>query len=135
MFVRYSFDIVRYLQDENELEIEIKSPLLVAKERAEELMAQGINAPPNCPHIRENGECHRNMLRKMQMSFGGDWNLAAPSIGIWKPVDLEYYEVAIMRDVDVAIRRNDTHWTLDIRVFLSTGVRQNFYADLKLLAV
>ncbi|XP_073820460.1 beta-mannosidase-like [Musca autumnalis] len=134
MFVRYSYEITSLLQTDNVLEIEIQSPLLVAKQRADDLMAQGINTPPNCPHVRENGECHRNMLRKMQMSFGGDWNLAAPSIGLWKPVELEYYEVAIMRDVDVAIRRNDTHWTLDIRVFLTTGVRQNFYAELQFIA-
>ncbi|XP_058980112.1 beta-mannosidase-like [Musca domestica] len=134
MFIRYSYDITTLLQPENVLEIEIRSPIQVAKERAEDLMAKGFNAPPNCPHVRENGECHRNMLRKMQMSFGGNWNLAAPSIGLWKPVELEYYEVAIMRDVDVAMRRNDTHWTLDIRVFLTTGVRQNFYAELLFIA-
>ncbi|XP_075146469.1 beta-mannosidase-like [Haematobia irritans] len=134
MFIRYSYDILPYLQSDNSLEIEIKSPLLVAKERADELIAQDKQAPPHCPHVRENGECHRNMLRKMQMSFGGDWNLAAPSMGIWKTVDVEYYEVAIMRDVDVAIRRNDTHWTLDIRVFLSTGMRENFYAELHFIA-
>ncbi|XP_061386935.1 beta-mannosidase-like, partial [Musca vetustissima] len=134
MFVRYSYEITTLLQPENVLEVEIKSPIVAAKERADDLMSKGINAPPNCPPNRENGECHRNMVRKMQMSFGGEWNLAAPSMGLWKPVELEYYEVAIMRDVDVAIRRNDTHWTLDVRVFLTTGVRQNFYAELKFIA-
>uniref|UniRef100_A0A1I8PT43 beta-mannosidase n=1 Tax=Stomoxys calcitrans TaxID=35570 RepID=A0A1I8PT43_STOCA len=134
MFIRYSYDISSQMQVDNELEIEIKSPLVVARERAEYLISQNKSAPPHCPHVRENGECYRNMLRKMQMSFGGDWNLAALSMGIWKPVELEYYEVAIMRDVDVAIRRNDTHWTLDIRVFLSTGVRQNFYGELTFIA-
>ncbi|XP_023292476.2 beta-mannosidase-like [Lucilia cuprina] len=135
MFIRYSFDISTYLKSNNILEIKIKSPILTAKERAENLKENGINVPPDCPHVRTNGECHRNMLRKMQASFGGDWNLAAPSMGIWKPVDLEYYEVAIMRDVDVALRHNETHWTMDMRLFLSTDIRQKFFCDVKFIAV
>ena len=135
MFVRYSFDVVNYLRKENILEIKIISPIWAAKAEANELFANDINVPPNCPHSRENGECHRNMLRKMQTSFGGSSNLAAPSMGIWKPVDLEYFEVAIMRDVDVAIRHNDTHWTLDMRIFLSTDIRRAFYCEVTFIAV
>lgn len=135
MFVRYSFDVGPYLKSENILEIKIMSPVLAAKQRAAQLKENDINAPPDCPHIRANGECHRNMVRKMQASFGGDWNLAALSMGIWKPVDLEYYEVAIMRDVDVAIRHNDTHWTMDMRLFLSTDIRQKFYCEVTFIAV
>ncbi|TMW52461.1 hypothetical protein DOY81_002476, partial [Sarcophaga bullata] len=135
MFVRYSFDVVNYLRKENILEIKIISPIWAANARANELLANGVNVPPNCPHSRANGECHRNLLRKMQTSFGGSSNLAAPSMGIWKPVDLEYFEVAIMRDVDVAIRHNDTHWTLDMRIFLSTDIRRAFFCEVTFIAV
>ena len=99
------------------------------------MKAKGINVPPDCPHNRATGECHRNMLRTMQTSFGGDWNMVAPSMGIWKSVDLEYYEVAIMRDVDVAMRHNETHWTMDMRLFLSTDIRQKFYCEVTFIAV
>lgn len=135
MFVRYSFDVINYLKPENILEIKIISPVWAAKARADEYLSNDVKVPPNCPHSRANGECHRNMLRKMQASFGSDWNLAAPSMGIWKPVDLEYFEVAIMRDVDVAIRHNDTHWTLDMRIFLSTDIMRAFYCEVTFIAV
>lgn len=135
MFVRYSFDVLPYLQSENLLEIKIISPILAAKLRAETLSKVGITVPPECPKSGVKGECHRNMLRKMQASFGGEGNIAALSMGIWKPVDLEYYEVAIMRDVDVALRHNDTHWTMDMRLFLSSGIKENFHCEVTFIAV
>ncbi|XP_037951778.1 beta-mannosidase-like [Teleopsis dalmanni] len=134
MFVRYSFNVIPYLQEENTLEIQFLSPLWAANHSAAALEANNINTPPKCPNEREKSECHRNMLRKMQASFGSGWNPAVPSVGIWKPVHLEAFDVAIMRDVDIAINRNDTHWIMDIRVFLSTGVKENFYGELMLYA-
>ncbi|EDV92670.1 GH18705 [Drosophila grimshawi] len=133
MFVRYSYavgNILRRSPDLNQLEIELLSPLAVANARAKELEDKGISAPPSCPQSQGDVECHRNMLRKMQMSFGGEWNPAALSSGIWKPVTLEYYTVAILRDVDVAINRNSTHWIMDCRAVLSTADSEYFHAQL-----
>ncbi|XP_023034009.1 beta-mannosidase [Drosophila willistoni] len=130
MFVRYSFAVGHLLRPspgQNTLEIVILSPLKEAKARAEEL--DGV-LPISCPRSRGDVECHRNMLRKMQMSFGGEWNPTALSSGIWKPVAIEYYTVAILRDVDVAINRNETHWIMDCRAFLSTPSTENFYVNL-----
>ncbi|BFF88900.1 beta-mannosidase-like [Drosophila madeirensis] len=138
MFVRYSFAIGHLLlpsPSQNTLEIELLSPLQEARRRAQKLEEEGYaSAPPNCPVAQGYVECHRNMLRKMQMSFGGEWNPAALSSGIWKPVAIEYYKVAILRDVDVAINRNDTHWTMDCRAFLSSPASENFYAKLVVYA-
>ncbi|XP_058974882.1 beta-mannosidase [Musca domestica] len=135
MFVRYSYEISQFLQEENLLEIEIMSPVYAARQRANELKAQGFDVPPNCPSARYHGECHMNMLRKMQASFSWDWGLAAPSMGIWKSVALEYYDVAVIRDVDVATWKNTTHWIMDIRVFMDCAGRQNFYGELTFYAV
>jgi len=135
MFVRYSFVVGHLLQlspKHNLLEIEILSPLVVANARAQQLEEKGNSAPPSCPQSSgdDTTECHRNMLRKMQMSFGGEWNPAALSSGLWKPVTIEYYTVAFLRDVDVAINRNDTHWTMDCRAFISTPDAESFYAEI-----
>lgn len=83
MFVRYSFDVRKLLTLDNYLEIEIYSPVYQAKEIADSLSKKNLTVPPKCPPSRYNGECHMNMLRKMQASFGWDWGLAAPSMGIW----------------------------------------------------
>ncbi|XP_017968131.1 beta-mannosidase-like [Drosophila navojoa] len=137
MFVRYSYSVghlLHFIPKHNQLEIELLSPLQEANARAKELEQKGHSAPPSCPQSRGDVECHRNMLRKMQMSFGGEWNPAALSSGIWKPVTIEYYTVAILRDVDVAIKRNDTHWTMDCRAFLKTPDAENFYVQLVVYA-
>ncbi|XP_017057225.2 beta-mannosidase-like isoform X2 [Drosophila ficusphila] len=138
MFVRYSFAVGHLLlpsPSQNLLEIEILSPLQEASRRARELEELGvITGPASCPNARGDVECHRNHLRKMQMSFGGEWNPAALSSGIWKPVVVEYYALAVLRDIDVAIVRNDTHWTMDCRAFLSTPATEDFYAQLVVYA-
>ncbi|KAH8304924.1 hypothetical protein KR018_005050 [Drosophila ironensis] len=132
MFVRYSYSIGHLmLPAGNTLEIEILSPLKEANRLAQERQEQDIiTGPPSCPKARGDVECHRNHLRKMQMSFGGEWNPAAVSSGIWKSVVVEYYTLAVLRDVDVAINRNDTHWTLDCQAFLETPAQEDFHAHL-----
>lgn len=133
MFVRYSFSIGHLMlqQAGNTLEIEILSPIKEAARRAQERDEKGIiTGPRSCPRAPGDVECNRNHLRKMQMSFGGVWNPAALSLGIWKPVSIEYYGLAILRDVDVALKRNDTHWTMDCRAFLSTPAQENFIGDI-----
>uniref|UniRef100_A0A1A9Z9Y7 beta-mannosidase n=1 Tax=Glossina pallidipes TaxID=7398 RepID=A0A1A9Z9Y7_GLOPL len=116
MFLRYSFDVLPYLQTNNTLKVELKSSLLCGKQ-----------APMK-------DECYRNMFHKMKMSYGIRDGPPVPSTGIWKPVQLEYYEVAIMRDIMVTIGQTDSLWLLDVRVPLETGIRQDFYGELLFLA-
>ncbi|KAM7362826.1 beta-mannosidase-like [Cochliomyia hominivorax] len=130
MFVRYSYDVTSILRAENFLEVEIKSPIYAALQKAKAFKEQNITIPPNCPNQRYDGECHMNMLRKMQASFSWDWGLAAPSMGLWKSVVMEIHDVAILRDVDVALRRNETHWNMDVRVFIDCSGQKDFEAEL-----
>ncbi|KAI9577054.1 hypothetical protein GQX74_014982, partial [Glossina fuscipes] len=116
MFLRYSFAVLPYLQAENTLKVELKSSLLCGKQ------------------AQMKDECYRNMFHKMKMSYGVRDGPHVLSTGIWKPVQLEYYEVAIMRDIFVAIGQTDSLWLLDIRVPLETGIRQDFYGELLFLA-
>ena len=40
-----------------------------------------------------------------------------------------------MRDVDVIISKNQTHWNMKMRIFVDCGGRQQFYADLTIYMV
>jgi beta-mannosidase len=80
-----------------------------------------------------NGECHVNLLRKMQASFAWDWGLAAPSMGIWKNVYLDTYDSIVIRDIthqlidgpdDEGEAYDDDVWTLKIFVHLETGLAE-----------
>nr|XP_016932331.1 beta-mannosidase isoform X1 [Drosophila suzukii] len=136
MFVRYSYEVSSLVQAENFLEVEIKSPVLAALARAKYLNNDKKSVPPECPNERYHGECHMNMLRKMQASFSWDWGPAAPSAGIWKKVQLEIYEVAVIRDVDVDVSLiNGSYWNMHIRCYLDAVGEQDFNGRLILYAV
>lgn len=82
MFTRYSYDVKSILLSTSsvqKLRIEFVSPIVAAQQ----LATDNALTPPECPPKPYNGECHMNMLRKMQASFAWDWGLAAPSMGIW----------------------------------------------------
>lgn len=64
-----------------------------------------------------------NTVRKMQASFSWDWGLAAPSVGIWRNVELEYYDTAVIREVivnTVYVKERDV-WKLFVRAHVDSG--------------
>lgn len=120
MFVRYIFDVKSVLKspgESNSLWVEIQNPMNVAQDLARNNPA----TPPNCPPRAYNGECHMNFLRKMQASFAWDWGLAAPSQGLWKGVQLEIYDVAMLRDTTVEMELKDGKWNVRFQVYLEAG--------------
>ncbi|XP_058128109.1 beta-mannosidase [Anopheles ziemanni] len=124
MFVRYRYDI-RDLCDgsTHELRVEFRSPVVEASERAKSRDAALPPIVPECPPGVYNGHCHMNLIRKMQASFAWDWGLAAPSMGIWKQVRLEYYSSALIRDLTVVISEaEDNLWAIVVGVYLETGL-------------
>lgn len=62
----------------------------------------------------------------MQASFGWDWGLAAPSLGIWKNVHLDLYDSALVRDVTYSLTEEvdgwETYWILNMYVYMETGL-------------
>lgn len=118
-----------YLQGANELKVMFTSPVEAAKKLNDELE---LDIPPKCPPKMYNGECHMNLLRKMQASFAWDWGLAAPSMGIWKSVYLDTYDSVAIRDITYKlidgvengeIEADDDVWTLKVSVYLETGMK------------
>lgn len=134
MFVRYRFDVKKlFVVGTNILEVAFTSPV-----RAASLLNLNSDReiPPTCPPNVYNGECHINLLRKMQASFAWDWGLAAPSMGLWKEAHLEYYDSINIRDITYKLidgpldnqTENDDEgstdiWTLQVFLHIETGLR------------
>ncbi|XP_068619181.1 beta-mannosidase [Battus philenor] len=117
MFVRYVFDVKKYLKvGVNELRITFASPVQAALSRSN----KHFTAPECVPDVY-NGECHANQLRKMQVSFSWDWGPAFPSVGLWKPVFIELYDTAIVRSVTTHLDLKDHIWDLRIVAHLESG--------------
>ncbi|XP_058443272.1 beta-mannosidase-like isoform X2 [Malaya genurostris] len=133
MFVRYRFNVKQKLRNESKnfsrLAITIRSPITEAKSLSTSYQRRKI--VPECPPPVYNGECHVNLIRKMQASFAWDWGLAAPSMGIWKPVRLEFYNSIKIRDITFSLTDEETHWKALVGVYLETGTtRKNVIGTL-----
>lgn len=128
MFLRYRFDVKNEMTEgTNELIIKFQSAVTGAKNL-------NITVPPQCPPLTYSGECHVNLIRKMQASFAWDWGLAAPSVGIWKKVFLELYDSAVIRDITYKLIDGDLNeeepsvedelfWSIIINIHMETGVQ------------
>eukprot|EP01125_Pyxidicula_operculata_P013361 TRINITY_DN442_c0_g2_i1.p1 TRINITY_DN442_c0_g2~~TRINITY_DN442_c0_g2_i1.p1 ORF type:complete len:891 (+),score=137.38 TRINITY_DN442_c0_g2_i1:120-2792(+) len=85
-FCYYSFPVKSSLVDgDNEISVEIESPILYCESQADK---QPYHIP--CM-LYMNGENHWNQIRKRACSFGWDWGPCFPTIGIHKPIKLEFY--------------------------------------------
>ncbi|XP_023934715.1 beta-mannosidase [Bicyclus anynana] len=117
MFVRYVYDVRQYLQiGENELKFTFESPVKFAKARSDKYFTA-----PDCVPAVYNGECHANQIRKMQASFSWDWGPAFPSVGIWRPATIEFFNAAVIRSLMTYTEKRDTTWFLKTKVYLQTG--------------
>lgn len=117
MFVRYTFDVKEHLkQGLNELKLSFESPVAAAEKRS------GLHfAAPNCVPAEYHGECHANQLRKMQASFSWDWGPAFPSVGLWKPAEIKFYDGAVLKTVTTKTKKKDNYWVLDITSYLDSS--------------
>ncbi|XP_037603311.1 beta-mannosidase isoform X1 [Sebastes umbrosus] len=92
MFRRYDFPVRALLKDgDNVLKVSLLSPVVYASERRKAHSAYRV--PPECPPDVQKGECHVNFIRKEQSSFSWDWGPSFPTMGLWKGVRLEAFDV------------------------------------------
>ncbi|CAG9863674.1 unnamed protein product [Phyllotreta striolata] len=124
MHVQYIFDVKSVLkQGENRIEVKFLSPIETASKLAT-IQEQNYPVPPSCPPSAYHGECHVNMIRKMQASFSWDWGPSFPSVGIWKDVYIESYNESLIRYVvnDVTEAKDDK-WRVNLDVYLANNRR------------
>ncbi|VEL21742.1 unnamed protein product [Protopolystoma xenopodis] len=81
---------------ENILRIEFKSSIETAMQIANSIRRHGDNIPPpDCWPKSYRGECHVNLIRTTQASFGWDWGPAFPIQGFWNIPKLVYSRYGI----------------------------------------
>ena len=117
MFLPHRVDITDFLHgDENQsesksldLEIAFESAFL----KAREIKAQH----PEHKFVAFNGDTARLAVRKAQYHWGWDWGPLLVCTGIWKPVRLEIYSVAVAElRADVTISDDYKSATIDANV-------------------
>ncbi|XP_065302863.1 beta-mannosidase-like isoform X2 [Dermacentor albipictus] len=123
MFVRYEVGVKITLRRNNTIVVSCESPVLYALRKHME-RHESRSVWPTCPPPEQRGQCHVNMIRKMPCSFGWDWGPSFPSTGIWKPIELEAYNGAAIRDVTVTTTLQWTNdgvdrWAIEVGVFFT----------------
>lgn len=130
MYVRYITDVKDVLRSEgNIIRVSCESPVQYALRKHEEQVRSSYPVYPLCPPSVQNGQCHVNYIRKMPCSFSWDWGPSFPSTGIWKPIELQGYNGAIIRDILVTPHRQDrksksSKWILNTSVFYDSSLSE-----------
>ncbi|BFZ06433.1 hypothetical protein BsWGS_09472 [Bradybaena similaris] len=120
MFVRSAFNLSGVLQSgNNSIEIQFKSAVNEAAARTNN---SDYRLPPECPSAAQNGECHVNQIRKEQCSFSWDWGPSFPTQGIWKPIYIDAYDNAVIREASALVKRVNSQWQVDIEVYLDADI-------------
>uniref|UniRef100_A0A3Q3IQJ5 Beta-mannosidase n=1 Tax=Monopterus albus TaxID=43700 RepID=A0A3Q3IQJ5_MONAL len=106
--------------------ISLSSPVLYASERRKAHSAYKV--PPECPPDVQRGECHVNFIRKEQSSFSWDWGPSFPTMGLWKDVRLEAFDVLQLIQISyVPLYSILSQW--DIQVELLVDVVQTINGE------
>lgn len=128
MFVRYNFDIKKYLNKarDNNLTIIFNSSAIEAQRLHEKYSKIYIIPPQKLPK-EYKGVDHANLVRKMQASFAWDWGPAFAGSGIWKPMFIRSYNTVIIQDITVDIDDIDNPdvWKINLKIFFDKSGREN----------
>lgn len=119
MFRRFDFPVRELLRDgENELNVSFLSPVLYASDRSRAHSAYRV--PPACPPAVQKGECHVNFIRKAQNSFSWDWGPSFPTVGLWKEVRLEAFDVLQLIHVSSVPLYNSSlsQWSVQVELLV-----------------
>lgn len=101
----------------NELKVRFASPVKYATAQSQEIGYRPKTNPP--PY---------NAMRKMACSFGWDWGPQLPTVGIWRPVYLEFWSAARLESVRVdSIVDDDNSARIDL---VATVERASAVGDL-----
>ncbi|XP_035024584.2 beta-mannosidase [Hippoglossus stenolepis] len=119
MFRRYDFSVRDLLRDGvNVLQVGLMSPVLYASERREAHSAYRV--PPECPPDVQKGVCHVNFIRKEQSSFSWDWGPSFPTMGLWKGVCVEAFDVLQLVQVSSVPLYNSSlsQWSVQVELLV-----------------
>uniref|UniRef100_V5GTZ4 Beta-mannosidase B n=1 Tax=Anoplophora glabripennis TaxID=217634 RepID=V5GTZ4_ANOGL len=132
MFVQYVFNVKDQIQaGNNVIEVRFQSPIEVAENLSAE-QNKSYNIPVNCPPSAYRGECHVNMIRKMQASYSWDWGPSFPSVGIWKDLYIEAYNETAVRYIvpDVVQSEDNSSWTVLVDVYFANNAKKVIFGKI-----
>ena len=141
MFIGKTVDIKKnIIKGNNELLVKFKSPIKVGIEKHDKL---GYNLPENANDLSEIGKVAENkkvgvFSRKAPYSFGWDWGPRLVTSGIWRPVNLNFWNNFKIKDLHITqnIIDNDAFLKAEVEL-LSVIENQNvitkIYVDNKLV--
>lgn len=99
MFVGYDVPVKDVLREgENRLYIRFRSPI---KETLPQWVTNGFDYPADNDHAEKRLSV---FTRKAPYSYGWDWGIRMVTCGIWRPVTLRFYDVAVIGDFHVKQR-------------------------------
>ncbi|CAG2180926.1 unnamed protein product, partial [Oppiella nova] len=123
-FIRYKFDVKKVLKlGPNVIRVAIQSAPLYSMERAKQYETQYKYKVFVCNKGADN-ECYFDFIRKMAASYSWDWGPAFPTQGIWKPIGIEAYDKAVLRDVMVDTKpnpKNSSQWVLTVSTYVESA--------------
>lgn len=120
MFQRYDFSVKGILKDkDNVLEVSLISPVHYVSERRRQ---SSYRVPPECPPDVQRGQCHVNFIRKEQCSFSWDWGPSFPTMGLWKGVRLEAFDLFQITQISAVPLYNSSgsQWMVEAELVVDT---------------
>ncbi|XP_037551218.1 beta-mannosidase [Nematolebias whitei] len=133
MFRRYDLSVRDLLQDgDNLLQVRLLSPVLYALERRN--AHSSYRVPPECPPDVQKGECHVNFIRKEQSSFSWDWGPSFPTVGLWKDVRLEVFDVLQLIQLSSLplYNHSSSQWRLQVELLVDAVPSTSSQVELSL---
>ncbi|RLD45851.1 MAG: glycoside hydrolase family 2 protein [Bacteroidetes bacterium] len=116
MFVKYEFDVKTILKEHNNLRIVFQPPL--------------SNIDTNSKNIKYPGgeQVH---IRKAPFMFGWDWSPRYATMGVWKNVYLEFYDIIKIEDIYVKQAfAKDSSANLDFEIELNNLKKGKYYIEI-----
>ena len=141
MFIGKTVDIKKNIvRGNNELLVKFKSPIKIGIEKHDKL---GYNLPENANDLSEIGQVAENkkvgvFSRKAPYSFGWDWGPRLVTSGIWRPVNLNFWNNFKIKDLHITqnIIDNDAFLKAEVELFSvieNQNVITKIYVDNKLV--
>ncbi|CAJ0941017.1 unnamed protein product, partial [Mesorhabditis belari] len=133
-FVQYAFDVTKFaIKGSNNLVILFASPVLTAEAEAASFKANYSHVIwPECPPDMYQGECHGNMIRKIQASFSWDWGPAFPTVGVSRPARLIITNTAQISMLTATVNPVNDQFTVRVEANVRNamaGTRLNVLID------
>lgn len=116
-FRTWKVGVKKYLKKSNSLKIIFLSPFKIEEAKAN-------NSPYKLP------EGNRIYTRKAQFQYGWDWGPKYNTMGIWRPVYLEFWDEVKIEDIYVKpVHLSEDSANLNVEISLNNLIQNEYFLD------